>query len=128
MKPDHRFCHKSKAFWASVRTLGQAIGYTVRASDKIRVPTYLEMSSAFEKLGLNQFAILVDGNPTPFALELYEYFEYRALVLEQHVQALLMTADEAKMLFEKVRACRQLSQNSTQTSATAARKVLASLS
>jgi hypothetical protein len=102
MKPDPRFVNQSKAFWAAVRSLGQAVGYTTRRQGQIKVPTYEEMQGAFGTLQLNPETIIQVGKPTAFADKLHDYFTYRAEALHR-VRDLLMDGSEAKALFEQVR-------------------------
>lgn len=104
MKPDLRFARQDKAFWACVRSLSQDLGYTVRKQDRIKVPTIHEMRKGFIDLGLNPFAIIDErGKPTELALLLHSYFEYRANVLETGAATKLMTAEQARTLFEQHR-------------------------
>ncbi len=103
MQADDRFLRKPKAFWASVRTLGQHVGYTERGTRKIKVPTLLQMKSAFSDLGLNSDQVLGTGsNPSALAQDLRDYFEYRAEVLNDYVEPRLMDAERAKAEFERL--------------------------
>jgi len=101
MKPVQKFLRKPKSFWASIRTLSQHIGYS--AGNTIIVPTYEQMAKAFEELGLNASKIILDGTPTPAALELREYFSERARLLMTEVEPNLMDAERAGKLFKKLR-------------------------
>ncbi len=104
MKPDPRFAQQDKAFWACVRSLSQDLGYTVRGQDRIKVPTAEEMRRGFRKLGLDPDRIAdAEGHATPLGADLRAYFAYRAESLEQHVRRKLMTADQARALFETTR-------------------------
>ena len=102
MKPNPKYLKKSNSFWASVRSLSQQIGYSKKNS--IIVPSPKQMADAFEKLGLDEARILRDGSPTDFAIELEDYFKERARVLVEEVEPKLLTAQQAKELFEKTRA------------------------
>jgi hypothetical protein len=42
VKPEERFLKQLKHFWAMVRTISQHLGYTVRATKQVRVPTLLK--------------------------------------------------------------------------------------
>lgn len=104
MRADERFLNKPKAFWASVRTLGQQVGYTVRGKGLIKVPTHAEMRRAFAVLGLDAGRVLGrHGSPSALATDLIEYFEYRAEVLNTYVEPRLMDANRARSEFEKMR-------------------------
>jgi len=101
--PNPRFLGKPLGFWASVRTVSQTLGYTVRGQNAIKVPTIDEISAAFEKLGLDAARIKKSRKATKLANELVEYFRYRADVLIRVVEPLLMSAKEAKKEFTALR-------------------------
>lgn len=92
-----------KSFWAHVRSLGQRIGYVVRGTERIKVPSILEMRTALYELGLSLDAVGTDQAPTKLGSTLREYFAHRANVLENFVEPRLMDADEARILFDKLR-------------------------
>ena len=102
MKPNNLFLREPKYFWACVRSLSQELGYS--RSSNVIVPSYDDMRNAFEKLSLNPSFLILNNNPTEVAKELREYFQYRAHVLAQKVEPLLMNAEEAKKLFEETKA------------------------
>ena len=105
MRPDHRFLQKPKTFWASVRTISQAVGYTERGTGRIKVPDLPAMRKAFRELGLSDAVLRErDGTPTPLARDLHEYFQYRAEVLNEHVEPRLMDAARAKQEFDALKA------------------------
>ena len=103
MLPSIRFVRQSNEFWANVRTISQAVGYTVRGQGAIRVPTLSEVQAAYRLLMLQTDHISDGRRLTPFGEVLFEYFEFRAQVLNAEVQHALMDAPEAKALFEQVR-------------------------
>lgn len=107
------FVNRPKDFWAHVRLLSQEIGYVEKPKRKkgvtgqtapIKVPTLAEMKAALESLGLRSDH-LVDpsARATQLGKDLLDYFTYRAQVLNDDVQHRLMTAEQAKRLFEKMR-------------------------
>ena len=53
MTPSSTFLNQPRAFWACVRSISQAVGYTVRGEGKIKVPTVQEMAEALNGLGLS---------------------------------------------------------------------------
>lgn len=105
MKPNELFLNQRKQFWAYVRSISQTVGYTVRGQGQIRVPTTDEMAKALNSLGLDA-ARLTDkkGNATQLGQTLVDYFAYRAKVLNTFVEPHLMNKDQARELFEKVKA------------------------
>jgi len=102
MKPIPRFLNKPKSFWASVRSLSQQVGYSKK--DMIIIPTVAQMAAAFEKLGLDSERIFKDGKPTQLATDLLDYFTERSRVLVNEVEPKLLSAEQAKDLFEKTHA------------------------
>jgi hypothetical protein len=103
MKPSTEFTNLPKTFWATVRTLGQEVGYTERGQGQIKIPTLHEMTSAFRGLGLLDTALQVNAKPTALAKHLLAYFQYRAKVLNDEVEPNLMNAEEAEALYTKLR-------------------------
>ncbi|MEN6451099.1 MAG: hypothetical protein ABFC96_11460 [Thermoguttaceae bacterium] len=100
MKPDQRFLKLPKHFWANVRTISQKLGYTERAERVIKVPSLDEIQKALLDLGLESSHLLDDGGiVTPLGQSLQDYFEFRADILNNSVERLLMTAEEAAKLF-----------------------------
>jgi hypothetical protein len=103
MTPNNVFLNQPKAFWAYVRSISQAVGYTVRGEGQIRVPTIEEMAEALNGLGLDGTRLLKPDGATKIAQTLHAYFEYRAKVLNTFVEPHLMNKDSARALFEKMR-------------------------
>src|SRR5258708_21527848 len=105
MTPNELFLNQRKQFWAYVRSISQTVGYTVRGQDQIRVPSTDEMVKALNTLGLDA-ARLTDkkGHATQLGQTLADYFAYRANVLNTFVEPRLMNKDQARKLFEKVKA------------------------
>ena len=96
------FSNMPKSFWATVRTVSQQVGYTVRKAKRVKVPTIKEMSNAFESLGLDTNVIETNGNGTALAKSLVAYYEYRADVLNNYVEPRLMDAERAKGEFDRL--------------------------
>ena len=101
MKPTARFMRMPKSFWAAVRSLSQQVGYSMAGS--VIVPTLDQMWMAFSKIKLESSHLMVNGEPTEFAIDLLDYFEERARVLNCEVEPSLMNVHEAKGLFEQLR-------------------------
>jgi len=102
MKPDSRFVQQPKSFWANVRTLSQALGYTVRGQGTIRVPTMPEIAGTLHGLGLTANHLLKrNGTTNKCGQTLLDYFAHRAKVIESFVEPRLMNANQAKQLFEQ---------------------------
>ncbi len=76
----------------------------MRGKKQIKVPSLPEMGEALRGLGLDDRHILDSSErPTPFGKLLFEYFSYRARVLNTFVEARLMDGREAKVEYEKLR-------------------------
>ncbi|WP_144968120.1 hypothetical protein [Pseudomonas sp. DE0010] len=104
MKADDRFLKQPKDFWATVRTISQEIGYTNRKDKTILVPTIGNVRAAFFKLNLSMKRIEdSNGKLTPFGECLFDYYEYRADILNNFVKNQLMNREEAEKLFMEVR-------------------------
>ena len=88
-----------------MRTISQEVGYTDRKTKGIRVPTLTEVQKEFNRLQLSTSHIFdAKGSLTRFGETLNEYFKYRALILNDVVQALLMDRHSAEVEFKKLRA------------------------
>ncbi|HEX7378793.1 MAG TPA: hypothetical protein VF278_16850 [Pirellulales bacterium] len=112
MQPNPDFLGLTKAFWANVRTISQKVGYTVKPKRQagvsgqagpIKVPTLTEAAAALEQLGLTSAHLITDkATPTDFGKRIVDYFDYRADALNRIVEPLLMTGDQAKLLYERL--------------------------
>ena len=100
MKPNEKFSSLPKAFWASVRSISQRVGYTVRGQGQVKVPSIEEITIAFEYLNLNPENIILNDIPSELAITLIEYYTYRADILNNFVEPRLMNAERAKTEFE----------------------------
>lgn len=103
MRADARFKGLNKAFWAHVRSIGEAQGYTVRGAGSIKTLDAGGIVSAFLKLGLSS-AHLFDksGQLNHAGVQLCEYFDYRAKVLDTYVQPRLMNVEQAAALYHQL--------------------------
>jgi len=111
LKADPRFLNQPKEFWANVRTISQEVGYTKRGNKRkktppsIRIPTLKEVREKFKKLNLSSEKIAdKDNTPTNFGKLLFDYFEFRAEVLNDTVQGHFMLKDTAEIEFNRLKA------------------------
>jgi hypothetical protein len=104
LKADTRFLKQPKEFWANVRTISQAVGYTARgkgSTGEILIPTVEAVAAKFKLLNLSISHLQgTDGQLTAFGSLLWSYFEYRANIINGGVRSSLMNRDEAKAEFE----------------------------
>jgi hypothetical protein len=95
---------KTRTFWAYVRTLSEWVGYTDRATGKIKTPSSQEIRECLLALHLSPAEVtLPDGRQSPLGLQLETYFTQRAHVLNTEVEPALMNATEAAKLFAQLR-------------------------
>ena len=110
MKADLRFVAQPKEFWAYVRTISQEVGYTERGNkstgvlSSIKIPTLEDVRREFGKLGLDTAKIANKNDSlTDFGQRLFDYFSFRATVLNDTVQGYFMNKDSAAIEFKRLR-------------------------
>lgn len=104
MKADDRFLNQPKEFWANVRTISQEVGYTERSANSIKVPSLNAIRKEFGSLGLTTTHIAgADDALTDFGQRLFDYFAYRAAVLNGTVQGYFMKKDSAEVEFMRLK-------------------------
>lgn len=104
MKADPRFLVQGTEFWAYVRVVTRILDAADRKTGAIK---YYSMADIFHALELNDYPVGVLGSigrPSSFAVSLFEYFQYRADVLNQKVEKVLMDAEEAADTFASLKA------------------------
>lgn len=105
MKANPRFIAQPKEFWAHVRTISQEVGYTERGANAIKIPTLGAIQKEFDRLGLSTAHISGAGSKlTVFGQQLFDYFTYRATVLNDTVQGYFMKKDSAEVEFNRLKA------------------------
>lgn len=93
-----------KEFWANVRTISQEIGYTERRQGTIKIPLLAAVKAKFAALGLSTNHIASNDNQlTGFGVLLFQYFEYRARILNVVVQPYLMNKEAAEIEFNRIK-------------------------
>lgn len=103
MKADARFLTQPKEFWANVRTISQEVGYTERGANSIRIPSLNAIRQEFGRLGLTTAHIAgADDALTDFGQRLFDYFAFRATVLNDTVQEYFMKKDSAEIEFKRL--------------------------
>jgi hypothetical protein len=105
LKANPLFLSQTKEFWAHVRTISQEVGYTERGKKSIKVPSLEAIFNEFEKLNLSTDHIADDDNRlTIFGQHLFDYFAFRAEMLNTKVQGQLMKKESAKFEFDRLKA------------------------
>ncbi|MCY3811514.1 MAG: hypothetical protein OXH15_06950 [Gammaproteobacteria bacterium] len=80
------------------------MGYTLPRRKIVRVPTTAEIAAAYGRLGLSTAHLMHPGGlPTRVGKRLLSYLEYRANVLNLHVEPRLMNVDRARSVFSELR-------------------------
>lgn len=102
MEADAEFRHLSKSFWADVRTIGEAVGYTLPRQNMVRAPTIADIQVAYGRLGLGATHLVRGDRPTAKGRTLVDYLKHRANVLNEYVSPRLMDVDRAKAEFERL--------------------------
>ena len=103
MKADPRFLNQPMLFWANIRAISEAISCTDRATRQICIPVLLDMQQAMSSIGLADTHLVdLEGQPTILAQTLLSYFEHRAQTLNETVQGLLMDAQDAGNLYQRL--------------------------
>jgi hypothetical protein len=104
MKANELFLNQPKPFWANVRSISQRLGYTLRGTGQIKVPTLEEMRLTMLGLGLSTTHIIDNlGQPTEFGRTLSAYFEFRADLLNNYARVRLMDVARARETFERLK-------------------------
>lgn len=103
MRADPRFLNQRKHFWANVRSISEAAGYTERGAKTVKVHSIAAMKRALEEMGLGSDHIGTPSAPTELGASLAAYFQYRADALNNFVEPRLMDIEAAKQLFEEVK-------------------------
>lgn len=103
MKGDSRFMGLPKSFWADVRTIGEAVGYSRRNQNQVGVPTLEGVRKKYAERGLGTQHLCAENKLTPTGQTLFDYFQYRADVLNQFVEPRLMDPERARVEFERLR-------------------------
>lgn len=87
-----------------MRTISQEIGYTERGAKCIKVPTLKAVRKTFDRLGLTTKHLADDEDAlTEFGSRLFDYFAFRADILNGTVQHQFMDKDEAEKEFKKLK-------------------------
>lgn len=103
MEPNERFVAQPMLFWANVRAISQYVGYSERGEDRVKAATIEEMARALEAVELSAAHLIQDDEPSQLAIDLRDYFHFRADVLNNFVEPRLMMADDARPIFDELK-------------------------
>lgn len=102
MEADARFRHQPMSFWADVRCIGEAAGYTARGRKAVLPPTMDDIVAAYEKRKFGTRHLVQRDGPTAHGSGLLEYLNHRADVLNAYVEPRLMDVERARAEFERL--------------------------
>jgi hypothetical protein len=103
LKANPLFLAQTKEFWANVRTISQEVGYTERGTKSIKTPSIDAVRKGFSKSNLSTAHIAnIDNTLTIFGQNLFDYFAFRAALLNNTVQGLLMNKESAEVEFNQL--------------------------
>lgn len=100
MKPSIHFKGMPANFWANVKIISQGVGYA--KNDTVIVPTQKDIEKLYKSLNLDTSELFPGGKVSPFGKDVLEYFSFRADALNNQVQQLLMSADEAERMYKRL--------------------------
>lgn len=104
LKANPSFLSLPKEFWANVRTISQEVGYTERGTKSIKIPSLKSIRQKFKTLNLSTDHIVdADNTLTEFGQCLFDYFTFRATVLNDTVQHYFLTKDSAEVEFKRLK-------------------------
>jgi len=101
MQAKSKFLNQPLEFWANVKFISQKVGYTERKTSGIKVPTIVEIQSAYNNSGLDSSKIIISNDFTVFGRLLIEYFQHRADFLTNYVEPNLLNKDKVKKLYNQ---------------------------
>ena len=97
MKPSLRFKGMPAEFWANVKIISQGVGYAKK--NAVIVPTQKNVEKLYRSLNLDVSKLFPAGKPSRLGEDVLAYFSFRADALNNHIQQLLMSADEAEAMY-----------------------------
>jgi hypothetical protein len=102
MRPNPEFSNLPKSFWAAVRSVSQKCGYAERGA--ITAHGIRAMKNAYVELGLEPNTLdSMMANGKTQGETLHAYFTHRAAMLMGEAEPALMSAEEARVEFERLR-------------------------
>ena len=103
MKPNEKFLKLNKDFWANIKSISQQTGYTVRGKNQIKVPNIEDIKDSLNNLKLSYEHLILNNNqPTDLGALVIDYFIYRAEILNNSIEPLLMDVDKVKKIYNKL--------------------------
>jgi len=104
MKKDNRFQDLPKDFWANTSLINQRLGYaSKKLVDKFPggffIPSVQQIEALYKSEGLSSEHLILNSKFTIYGEKIIEYFEYRASILTDYVETMLMDADRAKKTY-----------------------------
>ncbi|XKT74363.1 MAG: hypothetical protein ACJKTH_03340 [Patescibacteria group bacterium UBA2163] len=102
MQKSEKFSNKPKKFWAQVKLISMKLGYS--KGDEIKKHSAEDIVKCLETIGLDGSHIIKNGKVTNEGQDLVDYFKFRSDFLAKNAEKNLMNRDQAKEVFDKLRA------------------------
>jgi len=100
MKPNTKFLKQSMSFWADIKIISEQAGYS--SHGVITVPETKDVITAYTKVDLKYEHLFKNSQFTEYGNVVNEYFCYRARSLNEIVEKMLMSREEAEAEFTKL--------------------------
>lgn len=100
MKPSTHFKGMPANFWANVKIISQGVGYA--KANEVIAPTQKEIEKLYHSLNLDFTELFPGGKPSALGKDVLDYFSFRADALNNQVQSMLMSADEAEQMYRRL--------------------------
>jgi len=106
MQPNDKYKNLDLEFWANIKLLNQRLGYVSRQRSKpgFIIPSSQQIQQLFKQEKYNPEKLVVNDSMTDFGHLIQEYMAFRADILTNFVEPNLMNKDQAKLLFDQIRA------------------------
>lgn len=104
MIPNKKYIAIQRGFWAHVKLLSEILGYSARGTGKLKRYTSEDIIETMKKRNFSikhLHARLI--NEQTYLEILIEYLNHRARILEDEIEPNLMSRDQAKEIFEKLK-------------------------
>jgi hypothetical protein len=104
MEANSLFSRQANNFWAYIKLISETVGYSTRGSKYLRSYSKEDLTQAFLKRSLSAEKIIFNEQLTSFGQAIIDYLNFRATVLEQVARPNLMNREQARTVFEQLRA------------------------
>jgi hypothetical protein len=103
MQPDPAFTDLPSEFWAYVRAVSEAFGYSERGADCVKRPNEGDVLSCLRAISLASDPLNEELRGGTYLRTLVEYLHYRAEALNTHARPAFMNREEARAEFRRLK-------------------------